>query len=174
MYQELTIAPLRKVLIIQLKSDCLNIIPKLQICIIENCGELRENEPWNIGENDGTMDIYPPWPDDWDDRGTNIQLEDVIIKIKDSGNFYFKKHNYNDSDRKYRKALRYIDYLYTKGCNFDRKLVEEMKINSLLNLAAVRLKKKKYQDANLYCEQVIFCLNFKHLNVTFLILGLKT
>lgn len=36
-----------------------------KICII-NCGELKRGENWNLEENDGSEDIYTPWPEDWD------------------------------------------------------------------------------------------------------------
>lgn len=34
--------------------------------MITNCGELKPGDNWNIEENDGTLDVYPPYPDDWD------------------------------------------------------------------------------------------------------------
>ncbi|KAF5296690.1 hypothetical protein FQR65_LT19803 [Abscondita terminalis] len=95
-------------------------------CFIKKCGELKYGDSWNINEDDGTADVYPPWPDDW---GTTY--------------------------RKYRKSLRYIDYFLSTGKGFNSKLVQNMKVSSLLNLAAVRLKKCKYQDANLYCDQAL-------------------
>ncbi|KAF5308316.1 hypothetical protein FQR65_LT06310 [Abscondita terminalis] len=123
-------------------------------CFIKKCGELKYGDSWNINEDDGTADVYPPWPDDW---GTtcNEKFEEAITNIKHSGNHFFKQQNYIDSDRKYRKSLRYIDYFLSTGKGFNSKLVQNMKVSSLLNLAAVRLKKCKYQDANLYCDQAL-------------------
>ncbi|KAB0798810.1 hypothetical protein PPYR_06690 [Photinus pyralis] len=123
-------------------------------CIIEKCGILEPGKLWGINENDGTLDVYPPWPDDWE-VASDEKLENVISNIKHSGNYYFKRHNYVDSDRKYKKALRYIDYLLTSGSGYDSKIVSEIKVCSLLNLAAVRIKKGKFQDANIYCNQAI-------------------
>ncbi|KAF5289118.1 hypothetical protein FQA39_LY15220 [Lamprigera yunnana] len=123
-------------------------------CCIDNCGEIKPGESWNINENDGTLDVYPPWPDDWNST-SNDKFEEAISNIKQSGNYYFKQHNYIDSDRKYKKSLRYIDYLLTTGKDFNSKRLQNMKVSSLLNLAAVRLKKGRFQDANLYCDQVL-------------------
>jgi len=123
-------------------------------CLIESCGEFKPNEPWNISENDGTADIYPPWPDDWD-IPSNAKIEDAISNIKDSGNFYFKQENYTVSDRKYTKALRYIDFLSSKSSGSNLKLIQAMKVSSLLNLAAVRLKKNKHQNARQFCDQAL-------------------
>jgi hypothetical protein len=55
-----------------------------QKCWIENCGELGPDDDWELGEMDGTEDIYPPYPDDW--SITNQQqlevLEFVNIMLK--------------------------------------------------------------------------------------------
>jgi len=37
-------------------------------------------------------------------------LEDVVNKIKNSGNYYFKNGNFVRANAKYRKALRYIEW----------------------------------------------------------------
>lgn len=79
----------------------------------------------------------------------------MIEDIKDSGNYYYHKTNYIDSDRKYKKALRYIDWLITSEKNYNNTNIKNMKISSLLNLAAVRLKKTKYKDVIDLCDQVL-------------------
>lgn len=98
--------------------------------------------------------MYPPWPNDWELEWDGVKMENVIEKIKESGNFYFRKRNYTDSDRKYKKALRYIDWLISnkRACNISN--INNMKVNSLLNLAAVRLKKNKLKDVIEICNQV--------------------
>nr|XP_050849648.1 uncharacterized protein LOC127063672 isoform X3 [Vespula vulgaris] len=54
-------------------------LPVEKICII-NCGELKRGENWNLEENDGSEDIYTPWPEDWDyalytDRLTVLEID---------------------------------------------------------------------------------------------------
>lgn len=33
-------------------------------CVIEDCGQLLPNEPWNFVDNDETQDTFPPDPRD--------------------------------------------------------------------------------------------------------------
>lgn len=100
--------------------------------------------------------MYPPWPDDWEHDSKNLKntIEHVLNKIKNSGNFYYKQHNYVESDRKYKKALRYIDWLAytTDGYNLNK--IKSIKIIAMLNLAFVRMKKHKYNEAISLCTQV--------------------
>ncbi|KAJ8919566.1 hypothetical protein NQ315_002188 [Exocentrus adspersus] len=123
---------------------------------IEDCGELKAGEPWNITENDGTLDVYPPWPDDWE-QATKYDLPVVhkaIDAIKSSGNYFYEHKNYVDSERKYVKTLRYIDwYLCQKGDK--SKQIENMRMLSMLNLAAVKLKREKYKEALELCNQIL-------------------
>ncbi|KAI4463304.1 peptidyl-prolyl cis-trans isomerase [Holotrichia oblita] len=126
-------------------------------CMIENCGVLRPGEPWNFVENDGTNDVYPPYPDDWDlNHCENIDREfvDAITNIKESGNLYYYKDNYILSEKKYRKSLRYLDYWLSRQ-SFREPSVLDMKVVTLLNLAAVKLKRQNYYDVIKLCTEVI-------------------
>ncbi|XP_031839609.1 cyclophilin 40 isoform X2 [Nomia melanderi] len=83
---------------------------------ITDCGEIKPGEDWGLNENDGTEDIFPAWPEDWDYATDTKELDymyiiEVIKKIKDSGNYYFSKKNYVDAGRKYKKALRYYKWM---------------------------------------------------------------
>lgn len=83
-------------------------------------------------------------------------MEDVITKIKDSGNSYFTKQNYVDANRKYRKALRYYDWMNRQknmSDTFYTSLVD-LRLTLLLNLAAVRLKQKEYRKVINLCNEV--------------------
>ncbi|GJQ84534.1 hypothetical protein Trydic_g20030 [Trypoxylus dichotomus] len=126
-------------------------------CIIENCGVLLSGEPWNINENDGTKDTYPPYPDDWDidiNKDEDSEFTKAITNIKDSGNHYYYNNDYVQSERKYKKSLRYIDYwLIRQG--FREQYVLNMKVVALLNLAAVKLKRQNYYDVIKLCTEVI-------------------
>ncbi|CAH1371438.1 unnamed protein product [Tenebrio molitor] len=124
---------------------------------IENCGELAPGDPWDIEENDGTDDVYPPWPNDWDLKPEDDEkvIKNAINKIKDSGNYFFKENNYIDSERKYIKALRYIDWFIGLDKSKNKNAVEELRMNSLLNLAAARLKRNKNSEVIDLCSEVI-------------------
>lgn len=117
---------------------------------------LRPGEPWNINEDDGTEDVYPPYPDDWEIRHSeNIdrQFANAIINIKESGNLYYYRNNYTLSEKKYKKSLRYVDYWLSKQTNRDPYIVD-MKLVALLNLAAVKLKRNSYYDVIKLCTEV--------------------
>lgn len=44
----------------------------LQLCVIAECGELKEGDDWGIFPKDGSGDSYPDFPEDAD-----IDLKDV-------------------------------------------------------------------------------------------------
>lgn len=46
----------------------------LQLCIIAECGELKEGDDWGIFPKDGSGDSHPDFPEDAD-----IDLKDVSI-----------------------------------------------------------------------------------------------
>jgi len=83
-------------------------------------------------------------------------MEDVIRKIKDSGNSYFVKQNYVDATRKYRKALRYYNWMSKQKNMSDTFYVSlvDLGLTLLLNLAAVRLKQKEYRKVIDLCNKV--------------------
>lgn len=154
---------------------------------------MKKDENWGLEENDGSEDVYTPFPEDWNYSlqtskltvnchsciipenyylcidvlncicliwiGSHFQhkyMEEVIKKIKDSGNDYFEKQNFVDAGRKYKKALRYYLWM-NKQQNmpdtFYASLVN-LRLSLLLNLAAVNLKKKEYRKAIDFCNEV--------------------
>lgn len=122
--------------------------------IIANCGEFKPGEPWNINEDDGTEDKYPPWPDDWQKQVDNINIMEVTVEdIKNSGNYYFNKNDFANAERKYVKCLRYIDwYLNQKP---EEILKKSIKVTLMMNLATAQLKRRKYKESALLCTQII-------------------
>lgn len=82
----------------------------------------------------------------------------MVSNIKESGNKYFQSDSYVDSGRKYKKALRYITWVESNNISnvCDNNKVRYIKLQLLLNLAAVKLKKNSYQDALNCCNQVSF------------------
>lgn len=132
-----------------------NDIPQQEI-IITNCGEFQDNEPWNLEENDGTLDAYPPWPNDWECQSLEEEkIIDVINNINDSGNVYFYKQNFLDAERKYNKMLRYIDWYLDKTKGKTGNTILKLRYNALLNLTAVRLKINKNKEAVEHCNEII-------------------
>ncbi|CAG9856322.1 unnamed protein product [Phyllotreta striolata] len=93
-----------------------NVVP-LGNLTIGDCGELKPDEPWNYHENDGTEDQFPPWPDDWEQQeqpDDPVEMENVLISIKNSGNHFYNSGDFPVAERKYLKCLRYIDWFNKK------------------------------------------------------------
>ncbi|XP_012217908.1 peptidyl-prolyl cis-trans isomerase D [Linepithema humile] len=134
-------------------------VPLEKVSIID-CGELEKDANWELEENEESQDIYPSWPTDWIYPAHNLNykyMEEVIMKIKDTGNDYFLKENFIDAGRKYKKALRYYHWM-TKQQNMTDTFyasLENLKLILLLNLAAVKLKQKKHHEAIYFCEEVL-------------------
>lgn len=124
------------------------------VCKVVNCGQFKRGEDWSINEMDETKDIYPPWPDDWE-IPADIDFDEVITNIKNSGNLYYYNKNFIDSDRKYKKTLRYLDWVKTTNKSGNCNKLLKMKLNTLLNLAAVRLHRNKPLDVVNFCTQVL-------------------
>ncbi|CAH0561257.1 unnamed protein product [Brassicogethes aeneus] len=123
---------------------------------ITDCGEYEPGEPFNIEECDETEDKYPPWPNDWDVPGSEEKtVLDAIEKIKNSGSHFFYKSNFTDSERKYKKALRYIDWYLLESDGKSNCDLEKTKLTLLLNLATVKQKMRKYKEVVQLCSQVI-------------------
>ncbi|GAB1863458.1 40 kDa peptidyl-prolyl cis-trans isomerase [Camponotus japonicus] len=136
-------------------------IPIDKISIID-CGEFKKDENWGLEENDGSEDVYTPWPEDWDhslhvEKLSHKYMEKVIRRIKDSGNFYFSKKNFVDAGRKYKKALRYYLWMCQQKDMPDTIYVSLVDLKSvlLLNLAAVYLKRKEYRKVIHFCNEVL-------------------
>ncbi|XP_063236523.1 peptidyl-prolyl cis-trans isomerase D-like isoform X4 [Bacillus rossius redtenbacheri] len=112
-------------------------------CVVEDCGQLAPGQDWGVAESDGTADVYPPFPEDWHQdasRPPKVEaVERVVLDIKASGNSYFTAENYVDASRKYKKALRYIDWCHKHAGSEERRLART-KLACLLNLAATKLK----------------------------------
>lgn len=133
-----------------------NDVPQQNI-VISNCGEFQLNVPWNLGENDGTVDVYPPWPSDWDEPDVDDEfITRVINNINDSGNVFYYKQKFLDSERKYKKVIRYIDWYLEKTKHTEsRNAISKLRNNALLNLTAVRLKINKNKEAVEHCNEIL-------------------
>ncbi|GLG93243.1 hypothetical protein R5R35_006551 [Gryllus longicercus] len=137
-----------------------NDIP-LKACFIADCGEILPGKSLGLEENDGTDDTVPPFPEDWDIDVNTVQcdyLEDIITKIKNAGNYFYDSLKYTDADHKYRKALRYVNWVRNLG---DQEKLNKMlmthqtELQCLLNLAAVKLQTDVYRDAVNYCNMAL-------------------
>ena len=86
------------------------------------------------------------------------QVLEIISKIKNSGNHFFKSSDFKSAARKYKKAQKFISHL--RDCMGSSNDDEEMKIREIevpicLNIAAVLLKQNDFEAALKECEKVI-------------------
>ena len=133
----------------------------LQKIQIINCGQFSQDDEWNLEDNDGE-DIYTPYPEDSKIPSfknlTYKNIVEIIIRIKNVGNAYFKKNKYSIAERKYKKALRYYDYII-KNQNFtENKLNSELlnlKLTVLLNLATVKYYQHNFRESINLTNQVL-------------------
>jgi hypothetical protein len=67
----------------------------------------------------------------------DIKVEEVLQigeKIKSSGNFYFKKEDFVNANRKYKKALRYLNKLHESDMSDEiEKRILSLELPCLLN-----------------------------------------
>ncbi|CAB3360000.1 Hypothetical predicted protein [Cloeon dipterum] len=131
-----------------------NDIPQVR-CSVVDCGEILKGQDWGIHEADGTEDVFTPWPEDLDTKTReHLSDEEVISKIKSSGNHYYSKRQYGLADLKYRKALRYLEYFSQLTNKPNNETDSEMRTACRLNLAACKLKKNQYRQAHQICHEV--------------------
>ncbi|XP_064482272.1 peptidyl-prolyl cis-trans isomerase D-like [Ornithodoros turicata] len=127
-------------------------------CVIENCGEILPGQDFGLCENDGTDDVFPPFPDDSDLDFTEIDYVLIVAeKIKQSGNHYFRKEDFVRANSKYKKALRYLNKLHEVN---DLSKEQETQIvvvvlPCILNSAASKLKLKQYDRALDDCDEAL-------------------
>lgn len=94
-----------------------------QDAIITNCGELAEGEDDGVPVNDDG-DNYEEFPDDHEGPKEPKDILEIASKIKDIGNTYFKKGDYENAAKKYLKAIRYLN----EKPAFDEEDPEELRV----------------------------------------------
>jgi len=131
----------------------------LKDVIIKDCGELpADTTDFGLTENDGTEDIYPYHPDDYDGGAEDFwflqdnfaKILEIITKIKDAGNTFYRAKDYKKAIKKYRKACRYIEKLRTDMGSTEDEEEEEIRrveVPCLLNMGAVYIAEKNFDDA---------------------------
>jgi len=131
----------------------------LKDVIIKDCGELpADTTDFGLTENDGTEDIYPYHPDDYDGGAEDFwflqdnfaKILEIITKIKDAGNTFYRAKDCKKAIKKYRKACRYIEKLRTDMGSTEDEEEEEIRrveVPCLLNMGAVYIAEKNFDDA---------------------------
>ncbi|XP_043401848.1 peptidyl-prolyl cis-trans isomerase D isoform X4 [Chelonia mydas] len=127
-----------------------------KLCIIAECGELKEGDNWGISPMDGSGDTHPDFPEDSDVDLKDIdKIVSIAEDIKNIGNTFFKTQNWAMATKKYTKGLRYVEA--------SKAIVEESntaKFNPtalicFLNIAACKLKVSDWQGAIESCCEAL-------------------
>ncbi|RWS14569.1 Peptidyl-prolyl cis-trans isomerase D-like protein, partial [Dinothrombium tinctorium] len=132
----------------------------IELCVIEDCGQLEAGKTYKLTPDDGTEDVFPNFPDDYDKDMTKVRLDTVLEigeKIKSSGNHFFKNQDYITAKAKYKKALRYLSKFHesTDLSREEEQKVVELELPCLLNSAACKLKLKEYDSAVEDCDEAL-------------------
>lgn len=148
-------------------------------CIIEDCGEIPEEEEVSFVNDDGTGDTYADYPQDSKliDFTKFSEVADAAEKIKKIGNEQFKLKKYEIALKKYQKALRYLDYeelesLSSSGSEDDTSdennpdRFKSVALPCHLNSAACHLKLKNYKEASESCDEAK-CLDEKNVKALY-------
>lgn len=135
--------------------------PKIDV-IIKDCGQL-ERDKIDLVEDDGTEDKFPHHPDDLEDvdwflKENFAKVLEVIVKIKNAGNQFYKAKDFKKAVQKYKKAGRYIDHLReSMGATEDdeEEEIRKVEVPCCLNIAAAMIAEKKWDEAKKECDKVI-------------------
>lgn len=132
--------------------------PKKPI-IIEDCGEIPPGEDWGYCDNDVTDDILPLYPHDWIEYEANYSINeklDLLMKIKEAGNYFYRNDDYIGSARKYKKVTRYYNHFKDRTEDEDEiKALDQFQLTNLTNLAATELKLQDFDDVRFSCNAAI-------------------
>lgn len=127
--------------------------------IIEDCGEVKESENWNYCDDDGTLDVLPPFPADWSKfecKFSTNEMLDVLKIIKESGNYFYRSGDFVKSARKYKKLTRYYNFFKDQTTDEDdKKFLDTFQLVNLTNLAATELKLGDFKDVIFTSNAVI-------------------
>uniref|UniRef100_A0A0B8RPL9 Peptidyl-prolyl cis-trans isomerase D n=1 Tax=Philothamnus irregularis TaxID=1899461 RepID=A0A0B8RPL9_9SAUR len=127
----------------------------VKLCIIAECGELKEGENWEISPMDCSGDTHADFPEDSDiDLKEVDKIVTVAEDVKNIGNSFFKSQNWAMAVKKYSKSLRYIDASKAVAEEESAKL-NSVALTCYLNTAACKLKLLEWQDAIENCAKAL-------------------
>ncbi|XP_030048087.1 peptidyl-prolyl cis-trans isomerase D-like [Microcaecilia unicolor] len=128
----------------------------VKLCIIADCGELKDGNERVMSPEDGSGDTHPDFPEDSD-----VELNDVdkIISIaedvKNIGNNFFKSQNWEMATKKYNKALRYVESSKDVTGDDNISKLNPIALSCNLNIAACKLKQSDWRAAIESCTEAL-------------------
>ncbi|XP_055373332.1 peptidyl-prolyl cis-trans isomerase D [Condylostylus longicornis] len=120
----------------------------LKDIVIEDCGQLNNEEDWGFYDKDETADTLPPFPSDWDkidDEYSEREMMNILTGIRKSGNYFFARKKFGEAYRKYKKTQRYHNYfLNRKRHKINTNDFQLFNSINCANMAATQLKLGEY------------------------------
>ncbi|XP_006213657.1 peptidyl-prolyl cis-trans isomerase D isoform X2 [Vicugna pacos] len=127
-----------------------------KLCVIAECGELKDGDDWGIFPKDGSSDSHPDFPEDAD---INLKDVDKILLItedlKNIGNTFFKSQNWEMAIKKYTKVLRYVEASKAVTQEADAAKLQPVALSCVLNIGACKLKMSDWQGAVDSCLEAL-------------------
>ncbi|KAM7167988.1 peptidyl-prolyl cis-trans isomerase D isoform 2-T2 [Macrochelys suwanniensis] len=127
-----------------------------KLCVIAECGELKEGDNWGISPLDGSGDTHPDFPEDSDVDLKDIdKIVSIAEDIKNVGNAFFRSQNWAMATKKYTKSLRYVEASKAIAEESDTAKLNPAALTCLLNIAACKLKVSDWQGAIESCCEAL-------------------
>ncbi|XP_042323965.1 peptidyl-prolyl cis-trans isomerase D [Sceloporus undulatus] len=127
-----------------------------KLCIIAECGELKEGDNWGISPMDGSGDTHTDFPEDADiDLKEVDKIVSIAEDVKNIGNTFFKSQNWAMAVKKYTKSLRYVEASKAVAKETDAAKLNTAALTCYLNIAACKLKLSEWQDATENCTEAL-------------------
>uniref|UniRef100_A0A8D0H7E1 Peptidyl-prolyl cis-trans isomerase D n=1 Tax=Sphenodon punctatus TaxID=8508 RepID=A0A8D0H7E1_SPHPU len=127
-----------------------------KLCVIAECGELKEGDNWGISPMDGSGDTHPDFPEDSDvDLKDVDKIVSIVEDIKNIGNTHFKAQNWATAAKKYSKGLRYVEASKAVVEGADTSKLNSAVLTCVLNNAACKLKLSDWQGAIESCSEAL-------------------
>ncbi|KAG8453877.1 hypothetical protein GDO86_000485 [Hymenochirus boettgeri] len=128
----------------------------VKICLIAECGELKDGDNLVMTPLDGSGDTHPDFPEDSD-----VELNDaeriigIAEDVKNIGNNFFKSQNWEMATKKYNKALRYVESCRDVTGDDNISKLNPIAVSCNLNIAACKLKLSDYRAAIESCQEAL-------------------
>ncbi|XP_029472498.1 peptidyl-prolyl cis-trans isomerase D [Rhinatrema bivittatum] len=127
-----------------------------KLCIIADCGELKDGNEWVMPPVDGSGDSHPDFPEDSDVELNDVdKIVSIAEDVKNIGNSFFKSQNWEMATKKYNKALRYVESSKDVTGDDNISKLNPIALSCNLNIAACKLKQSDWRAAIESCEEAL-------------------
>ncbi|XP_066429682.1 peptidyl-prolyl cis-trans isomerase D [Eleutherodactylus coqui] len=127
-----------------------------KLCVIAECGELKDGDEWVAPPVDGSGDTHPDFPEDSDVELNDVEkIVSIAEDVKNIGNNLFKAQNWDMAIKKYNKALRYVESCKDVTGDDNIAKLNPIAVSCNLNIAACKLKVSDFRAAIESCHEAL-------------------